>query len=212
MTDSVCTTNPAVNQEEEWRDIPGYPGYQVSDFGNVRSFKNRNGRGRPGQTYRQHKIKPSVQFRGRLYAHLSANNKSRGFAIHRLVLLAFVGPCPEGMEACHNDGNHLNNHFSNLRWDTRKSNWNDMKLHGVAPIGEKHGRTHLSSDEVTAIRVMYSKGVSKECITRMFDIPKSTMYNIVHGNTWKQIPGPITKGMPYGYHRLNILPDQPVEY
>lgn len=29
--------------EEIWKDIEGYPGYQVSDLGNVRSFRDYHG-------------------------------------------------------------------------------------------------------------------------------------------------------------------------
>ena len=50
------------------------------------------------------------------------NRKRVSRYVHRLVLLAFVGPCPEGKEACHNDGNQRNNRLDNLRWDTPKAN------------------------------------------------------------------------------------------
>ena len=51
---------------------------------------------------------------------------------HRLVALAWIGPQPEGMEVCHDDGDPTNNHVSNLRWDTHQANASDMVRHGRA--------------------------------------------------------------------------------
>jgi hypothetical protein len=49
--------------------------------------------------------------------------------IHGAVLEAFVGPRPEGMEACHNNGNPAANRLENLRWDTHAGTVADVHLH-----------------------------------------------------------------------------------
>jgi hypothetical protein len=50
--------------------------------------------------------------------------------VHDLVLLAFVGAKPAGLEVCHGDGVKTNNRLSNLRYDTRSANaldyWNSL--------------------------------------------------------------------------------------
>ena len=51
--------------------------------------------------------------------------------VHRLVLEAFVGPCPDGMECCHANGDPADNRLANLRWDTPASNTQDRIRHGV---------------------------------------------------------------------------------
>jgi hypothetical protein len=48
-----------------------------------------------------------------------------------LVLGAFIGPRPDGMECCHGDGNSLNSELSNLRWDTHLANLEDDRRNGV---------------------------------------------------------------------------------
>jgi len=45
--------------------------------------------------------------------------KRRIYAIHKLVLLAFVGPRPAGLVSCHLDGNKRNNKLDNLCYGTR---------------------------------------------------------------------------------------------
>jgi hypothetical protein len=47
-----------------------------------------------------------------------------------MVLEAFVGPSPEGMEACHRDDVPANNHLSNLRWDTHRANLREASRNG----------------------------------------------------------------------------------
>lgn len=41
-----------------------------------------------------------------------------------------MGPCPDGMEACHNNGDQLDNRIENLRWDTHSANIYDQVAHG----------------------------------------------------------------------------------
>lgn len=50
--------------------------------------------------------------------------------VHRLVLEAFVGPCPEGQQACHADDDKANNSLINLRWDSPSANAADMRRNG----------------------------------------------------------------------------------
>lgn len=47
--------------------------------------------------------------------------------IHKLVLEAFVGERPSGMQACHGNGDKTDNRLVNLRWDTVKANHRDKK-------------------------------------------------------------------------------------
>jgi hypothetical protein len=68
-----------------------------------------------------------TQKSGRRYVNL----KGKGRRIHRLVLQAFVGPCPAGQECCHGDGDPSNNVLSNLRWGTRSDNRRDSVGHGT---------------------------------------------------------------------------------
>ena len=51
--------------------------------------------------------------------------------VHRAVLLAFVGPLPEGMHTRHLNGNPLDNRLCNLKYDTVAENMRDKRRHGT---------------------------------------------------------------------------------
>lgn len=117
---------------ETWKPVVGYEGYyEVSDHGNVRSV-DRTVQRSDGvvQRFKGHLRKPQVDEFGYLRISLRKDGKSHHFRVHRLVLEAFVGPCPEGTEACHGDGDRSNNRLENLRWDTKSENQYDRVRHG----------------------------------------------------------------------------------
>ena len=57
--------------------------------------------------------------------------------IHQIVLEAFCGPCPDGMEVLHGNGIRTDNRLSNLRYGTRSENNADSIRHGTHPHSSK---------------------------------------------------------------------------
>lgn len=114
---------------EEWATVIGYEGrYEASSLGRIRSLPRKDMLGRRvGGRMLSEINHPS----GHLRVKLSLDGTYRGAWIHRLVLIAFTGHVPEGMEVCHTDGNPANNHLSNLRWGTRGDNLRDRVRHGT---------------------------------------------------------------------------------
>lgn len=123
----------------EWREIPGWEGYYaVSDDGQVKSLA-RSVQGRPGVLInkRERLLTSQINSSGYLVVWLCRDNKRTQVSVHRLVLSAFVGPCPEGMEGCHNNGNPSDNRVENLRWDSRSENTKDRVRHGTHPFAAR---------------------------------------------------------------------------
>lgn len=119
---------------ERWLPVVGYEGlYEVSDHGRVRSLDREYTRSDGVRTRRSGRVlKPVPNSNGRHQVYLCVpGGKQRPQLVHRLVLEAFVGQCPEGMEACHKDDDHVNNNLSNLRWDTRQGNYDDRVRNGI---------------------------------------------------------------------------------
>ena len=118
---------------EKWLPVVGHEGiYEVSDLGRVRSLDRVSARGhrvsgRMLKLVSQAKDGPDA----RQTVSLHKGGKQRTRLVHHIVLEAFVGPRPEGMEACHWDGDASNNRLANLRWDTHRSNEADKLRHGT---------------------------------------------------------------------------------
>lgn len=107
---------------EQWRDVVGYEGrYRVSDQGNVWSCVTNK------LLHRQMTNKGKLQV---TLTSASGKSNKRTLSVHRLVLEAFVGPCPEGMVACHYNDIGTDNRLGNLRWDTPSANEYDKVRNG----------------------------------------------------------------------------------
>lgn len=110
-------------QIKEIANSHGY--YFISDTGEIYSKKNSRW---GGYSQRLKKLRPWIRIDSRsgyksILIQLSIPFQAvKTFIVARLVLETFISPCPNGMEACHNDENSLNNILSNLRWDTHPNN------------------------------------------------------------------------------------------
>lgn len=187
---------------ESWRAVVGYEGsYEVSDCGRVRSLgrvvKQRNWNGIV--QYRRVKemmLKRTPMRAGHLFVRLyrpgGGIKESRTVAVHRLVLIAFAGSCPEGMECCHSDGNPANNHLSNLRWDTYKANSADRKRHGVGQAdvcqrGEQRYNAKVTEEVVRVIRAERKRGVKLQELADRFGIKCAAVSHIALKRNWAHV-------------------------
>jgi hypothetical protein len=172
--------------DDYFKSIEGFPGYRVSERGEVRSCWNRVRR-RGGMTDNWLPLKP-IPDRGR---HLSVNlhrggRKIRRY-IHHLVLEAFVGERPPGAICCHWDGDPANNRASNLRWDTYKSNCDDMLRHGKRRLGETGTSAKLKESAVREIRGLSSEGISTHDLADRYGVGTANIRAIVRGRTWRHL-------------------------
>jgi hypothetical protein len=120
---------------------------------------------------------------------LSKDAKLKNAYIHRMVLEAFRGPCPNGLVACHNDGDVNNNRLENLRWDTVSNNAMDKMRHGTMMIGSSHTNSKLSEEDIPFIRNCIDAGLYMYEIGNMFGVCKQTIHQIKHGKIWKHVNG-----------------------
>jgi hypothetical protein len=97
---------------EELRQIKGFNNYAVSIDGKVWSERSKK--------FLKERDTGDGYKRAVLYRSGTPNGRS--ILIHRLVLLAYIGPCPNGHEADHRDRDRGNNNLSNLRWVTKSKN------------------------------------------------------------------------------------------
>lgn len=109
---------------QEWRSVPGCEGlYEVSSLGRVKSL--------PRTTTKGGILKPRIDRRGYQWVGLSKDGLVRGFSVHELVALAFLGPRPAwATDVRHLDGDPSNNRASNLAYGNHSQNMIDMTRHG----------------------------------------------------------------------------------
>jgi hypothetical protein len=117
--------------DEEWKPISDLEGfYEVSSFGRVRSVDHEL----IDSIGRHRKFKGRVlipkRHNGYVLYILSYYDERITVAAHILVLQAFKGPCPEGMQSLHDNDIKDDNWVGNLRWGTPTENMQDMVRNG----------------------------------------------------------------------------------
>lgn len=174
---------------EEWRGIEGWPGYEVSDQGRVRSWK-RPAAGRvwePDYDSPPRILKFDIR-NGYPSVVLCDRELGRKWeSIHRLVLYAFVGPCPIGWHGAHGDGTTTNNRLSNLRWASPSENNADKIQHGTHQCGERIGSAKLTVAQVAEITRRRRSGERIRNVAESFGVCRNTITNITQGHSWKEV-------------------------
>jgi hypothetical protein len=171
---------------ETWRPVVGWENhYSVSDHGRVR-------REQPGpHTYVGRLLRPSRTKRGYLAVRLccpgSVEEKRVSPYVHRLVLAAFRGTCPEGYEANHIDADRANNDLSNLEYVTKSQNTRHMYVLGRRCLrGENGPNAHLTTAAARTIRRLRGVVLGKDLAAR-FGVSPSQVSNIQLGRAWQEV-------------------------
>lgn len=194
MFASIIGNSYGYNMDVEiWKDMPEFEGYyQISNYGRVKSLP-RIVRMIDGRKYTVKGKILGPAWDGHYYHVIFSKGKEFVHLLHRLVLTAFVGPAPEGMEGCHNDGNPKNNRLDNLRWDSSKNNYKDKIRHGTdeMPKGKDHWNVTLDERQVLKIRRIHALGRlttdKKKQLMARYEISETTVRDICMRRSWKHI-------------------------
>ena len=176
--------------QEIWKVVPDYSRYEVSNFGRVRSYATSSCyRNKLRKTPRMLALviynRKAASGYARIRLHNEQGHKFENVA--RIVLSAFICKCPEGMEACHNNGNKTDNQLDNLRWDTRKGNFVDRAKHGNTYQGERHHETKFTNQDIRDIRERIEMGETQVDIARDYNVTKQNIGYIARRVTWKHV-------------------------
>lgn len=165
---------------ENWKTIPNFESYEVSDIGNVRRVSSGKG------TRAMRHLKPSIDRGGRMVFNTRKNGKTKQWKVHRAVMLAFKGECPIGKEVAHIDGNQQNNCLENLMYATPLENNKHKVIHGTQPVGSKMWNAKLTEQDVIVIRSK-SPNISYAKIAKEYKVSLMAIANVITRKTWKHI-------------------------
>jgi len=166
-----------------YRGIEGFPGYRVGDDGSVWSH---HGFGGSSKTYKR--LKTNL-VRNYLQISLYIDGVPHYRRVHVLVLEAFIGRRPTGMQCCHfPDPDPANCRLENLRWGTHAENLEHKKIHGTHLFGESMPNAKLTDDDVRYIRRNYRpKKVPLRVFAEKFGVTHQVVHRALLGVTWKHV-------------------------
>jgi hypothetical protein len=170
-------------------DVVRFEGlYLVSNKGRVWSL--------PRQGTRGGLMHPQLGKKGYWMVHLHKHNREYLVPVHKMVLEAFAGLRPEGMEACHGEGGKQDNRWpENLSWGTKSKNMGEDRVRdGTDNSGERNGSAKLSAVDVMVLRSLnlvdgdgnrdYTKSIAS--LARQFGVGWTAVYNAINGDTWRR--------------------------
>lgn len=163
--------------KEVWKDVKDYEGmYQISNFGEVKSFKRKEER---------IMIK---NFSKRQYLNVKLTQKGdpKTFKVHRLVANAFI-PNPENKpQVNHIDGIKTNNRVENLEWCTNKENMHHAIVNGLKKSirGEGNPNAKLSIEKVKQIKQLLDLGFLQDEVAEVYGVGSRCISKIKTGIRW----------------------------
>lgn len=183
----IKLTQPLKWHGIECRVIPEHSDYAACEDGTILRIVSRSGGGfipRVRQLLDTPKQLLPDQRKGdgrkRYTLRRDSGGSSRRYGSY-FVLLAWKGPRPAGMEACHENGDCTDDSQGNLRWGTSRSNKADMVRHKTQPRGESHPKAKITDEQAASIVRRRSNGESLKSIAREFGITESAVCFIAKG-------------------------------
>lgn len=164
--------------DEIWKDIPGYEGkYQASSEGRIKSLErvihSSNQNGEFDYLLKERILRPGN--RGN-YLMVVLNDPRQTFAVHHLVMVAFVGE-RDGMYVLHANGDPKDNRLMNLRYDTQTENVYDVYRQGKA-------WKKLTTDDVEGIRFGLFCGFTCTRLGEMYGVGHQAISKIKNGDRY----------------------------
>ncbi len=153
-----------IASNEIWRNIPGFPDYQASNLGRIRSFKSGE-----WKVLRQTPHSKT----GYLVVSLRRDGKYFARSVHRLIAAAFLGKA-NGQDVNHTNGDKHDNSIKNLEYLSRGDNHRHAYRTGLRePVGRK-----LTDGQVRRIASLRGTVAQKD-IAQQFGVSRATV-SLIH--------------------------------
>lgn len=163
---------------QTWAPVYGFEEtHEVSTDGQVRrlacTFVNKLGHRKESAA---RLLKPTLKSNSYYHLTLWVSGEQKTLHLHRIVLEAFIGPCPEGMEGLHKNGVRSDNYLENLRWGTHVENCADRS---------RHGKSQFVLTYEEALQIRDCRGRLRQAdVAEMYGVSQPTISAIQLGKIW----------------------------
>jgi hypothetical protein len=164
---------------EKWKAVEGMPGYEVSSHGRMRSYKFC--RRSPNDVLPRILSCYSLPTGYQMIDLKDKGSRTKAY-VHALVLEAFVGCRPDGMQVAHLDGDPSNNMLSNLVYATPVENASHKVGHGTFVEGQRHYRSKLTNAQAAEL---FMSPLSISEAAERFGVSYHVAYHVRRRNTYK---------------------------
>jgi hypothetical protein len=165
---------------EEWKQVPGYEAYELSNLGNIRRWNL-------AKTKARQILARSFRNNDYLMFTVSKDAKATKVYLHRMLAQLFVpndNP-KEKPDVCFLDNNRANVTIENLYWSNQKERMGRRKAEGKYDI---KGNAKLTKIDVATIRWMrHHKAATYKELAVYYGVHPWTIYACTNGITWKSV-------------------------
>lgn len=169
--------------EERWAPVNGWPYYDISDHGRMRSW-HRTGRRRTEQKRAESPRPMKIGLNKRTNCQvvtLADNGRYLDKHVHRIVAEAFLPPQPSPLHQInHIDGNRQHNHATNLEWMTARENIHHAWRTGLMSKQPQK----LTWEQVCEIRRIHAEhGTRRVDLAKQFKVTPTCVSLILSGKS-----------------------------
>lgn len=164
---------------ENWKDIEGFPKYQVSDLGRIRSLKFKEPRF----------ILIQLGKNGYSFVCFYTKGKPKVKDLHRLVASHFVPNPHNKRQVNHINGNKTDNRSENLEWLTPSENQQHSIRVGLRnDRGEASVNSKLTTQQVLDMRKMYQEeSITYLELSKRFSVHRDYVGLVIRKERWAHI-------------------------
>lgn len=199
MSNLILLSKFRETEIEIWRPIAGYPGYDISNLGGVRSWWGRSPVGGWQGGFARVRLetprflKVSKTYTGKNYRHhypsvgLWADRKQKTFPVYTLVANAFLPRLVGTDQVNHKNGVKTDARLGNLEWTDDDGNHEHATIYGLHASGERHGLSRITANDVRRIRERVASGEMLTTVARDYGYTVAGVSSIVNRKTWKYV-------------------------
>lgn len=191
MTAMILLREWQASQVEFWRKTQ-YDGYDVSSFGQVRSFWRKGSP--PKRVDVWHLVKGTKDSYGYLFVEIRREHPDaprRRFWVHREIALTFL-PNPNDLpEVNHRTAVKADNRLDNFEWVSSAGNVQHAQANGLrdnaALAGELSPKAKLTENDVREIRQRVASGEKVLVVADDYSMTKGGIRHVITRRSWKHV-------------------------